>query len=231
MITLYIVGGILLIFLWYVLTPRKKNAEGFKLWNFDANSRHARYYKWAISDNLPQGGCAYFWSMFALILFAPVVFTLAGFVRALIWFVSFIPQPKTKEKTPAEWDAYWEKRHRAERRADKISIIVGKVALGFLVLLLLAGIAYLFTLKSEKLFTLLQIVGFLALLIGVLIFLFWLFEKISFGKHLLKVLRPLSYPFKYLGSMIVAIYTKSCPKITWTYGQPVLAETKTEDVG
>lgn len=235
MITLYIVGSILLIFLWYLLTPRKEDSEGFKLWNFNANSWHARYYKWVVGDDLPQGGCVYFWSIMGLVVFSPLMFTVSGFYHGIVWITSLIPErKKIKKRTPEEWAEYWnrkEKRDRAkEKTVRRFTEILGKVAIGLLVLLFLFVIYKLFFLKTHQWLNILQALGLFIVIIGTSLGIVLTFMKFKVGLLILKAIKPLGYPFKYLWSMVVAIYTKSCPKITWNYGEQLPTETETKNV-
>lgn len=230
MITLYIIGALLLIFLWYILTPRKKNDEGFKLWSFKANSWHARYYKYIVSENLPQGGCEYFWSILGLTVFASVIFFFIGLFKVIMLIGSYFPERPEKQRTPEQWQQYWKKKEKREQNQKKVASIAGKVFLGLLGLLVLFGIYKLFFLKGPQWLSILQVVGMLVGTVAVIAGIIWLFEKFSLGKLILKGLRPLGYPFVYFWSMIVAIYTKSCPKITWNYGEQLPAEAETKNV-
>lgn len=238
MITFYIVGSILLIFLWYVLTPRKKNEEGFKLWNFNADSWHARYYKWVVVGDLPQGGCVYFWSIIGLVAFSPLILTASGLYHGVDWVKSLAPKRKKKkkaeEKTPEEWQEYLERKNERDevirRRMEKLAGILGKVTLGVIALGMLFGIYRLFFIKTQQWLTILQAIGLIVLVLSISVGIVWTFKKFRVGLLILKAIKPLGYPFKYLWSMVVAIYTKSCPKITWNYGEQLPAEAETKNV-
>lgn len=213
MIVLLIVGVILLLFLWYVLKPRPKDENGFKMWFFNEKSWHARYYKWVVSDTLPQGGCSYFWSIIALVLFSELIF--------FFWFLVFIVglfsfERKKIERTPEEWDAYYARQRKCENRKEKLAIVTGKIFVGFIAAVLLGLIIWgILNAKGGDWVKLLIILGIIAGAVGVIILLRWVWLKLKLGNQLLKIIKPLGYPFRYIWSMIVAIYTNSCPKITW----------------
>lgn len=216
MIFVLIVGAILLLFLWYVIKPRPKDENGFKMWFFNEKSWHARYYKWVISDDLPQGGCAYFWSIVALVAFSEIIFSVWLIHEISVKFCSLFPEKKEKQKTAEEWEAYWDKKHKQMERKAKTVEIIGKVLVGIVILgILTAIIVGIIHAKTKDFITILIALGCIAFGVGVIILLRWVWLKLNLGYGLLKVLKPLGYPFKYMWSMIVAIYTRSCPKITW----------------
>lgn len=214
MIVWLIVGIILLLFFWYVLKPRTKDENGFKMWSFNESSWHARYYKWVISSKLPQGGCVYFWSMVSLVLLSEIIFTIWLIVTIIEKIDDWIPERERKIKhlTEEEWNKKWKKEDRMDKLKIKLIVIFGKIFVGAFIIFIIGSIIYavLHAKRSQwiHLFTLLGIISATGLIV-------WGWIAMGIGKGALKILKPLGYPFKYIGSMIVAIYTKSCPKITW----------------
>lgn len=207
MIILIIIGVILLLFLWYVLTPRKKDTEGFKLWSFDENSWHARYFKWVTDSDLPQGGCAYFWAMLCLIVFSEIIFIVHIIYGLIIWIGKYIPERKPKERTPEEWQMKWDRERKREIRNAKIAGMIGKIFLVGIVGLVLFVLIRLLSTKGGPI-NLLVFIGAVALTVGTCFLMVWLWRKGKVGNRIAK-------PFLYMGSVISMIYTKSCPKITW----------------
>ena len=220
MTTLLIVGVILLLFLWYVLTPRKKDKEGHKMWNFDEKSWHARYYKWVFYGKLPQGGCEYFWIMLALTLLAPIIFTIWLFAKIVIFIRNLFPKKERKEKqlTDEQWQKKWEEEKKRFRRWEKIGAITGKAffvaSCIFFLIVIVVGIIYLFK-NPSKVIPLLFALGTIVAIIGIVLLIQWIWNKYKVGSGLIRVIKWLCLPFRYIGSMIVAIYNNSCPKITW----------------
>lgn len=217
MTALLIVGVILLLFLWYVLTPRKKDKEGHKMWNFDEKSWHARYYKLVTDCSLPKGGCQYFWIMLALTLLSPIIFTIWLFGNAVMFI---FPERERKEKqlTDEQWQKKWDNQKKRSRRWEKIGNITGKiffVAIGALVLTaIVVGIIQLFK-NPSKVIPLLFGLGIIAAGVGIVLLIEWIWKKYEVGGGLIRVIKWLCLPFRYIGNMIVAIYNNSCPKITW----------------
>ncbi len=211
MITLSILGILVVGFLWYVLTPRKKDEQGFKLWTFDENSWHARYYKWLLDDDLPQGGCAYFWCIVAITIFAPLIFTIYGIARIVMYIQKLIPKRKpkpVKEISYEEFEKKWAKEQRIQARNTKIAEIVGKILLGIIILGALVGLIVFLSRGRKSFISVGVLLGVVSVAFGAVYTILWLWKKGKIGKRIAK-------PFLYLGSVIHMIYTKSCPKITW----------------
>lgn len=216
MTILIIAGVILLLFLWYILKPRPKNEEGFKMWAFNEKSWHARYYKWVVGNHLPQGGCGYFWSMFALVSLSPLIFGGYAFFSAIVWIIELFPERKPKEYSKEEWQARILKINKREARREKLSIITGKVFITIIIIGILVGAIFFFSGGKTNLYAFLIFIGCFCVAVGLILGIRWIWLKFKLGKTFLKILTPLGIPFKYMWSMIVAIYTKSCPKITWS---------------
>jgi len=214
MIQLSILGIILLLFLWYVLKPRPKDENGFKMWFFSERSWHARYYK-LIVGKLPQGGCVYFWVMIALILLSPL-FLIFWILFKLSDLNTNRLNKKNAKRTPEQKRKREEKLERRGLWMEKFGEYLGKTLVILMLLFALGVIIYaILEGKRTNLWHFLEICSIVLLFVGIIILLRWLCLKIHLGRYIIKILKPLGYPFKYIWSIIVAIYTKSCPKITW----------------
>ncbi len=181
-----------------------------KIWHFNENSWHARYYKWLMSTNsLTCGGCKYFWTLvgmtLALIIFSPVVilFHIIGFI------IMFWPKGPEKIHPPEYYQKKFDKEQRREKRmakVGKVMAVVGKVFLILIGLLLLGVFIYEVSTDSKLWWVTLIFLGCVVLLIGLVALVVFLWNNYGVGDKIIH-----SKPIRYAASLI----KKACPVITW----------------
>lgn len=193
--TLYLIVSIILLsFLVYILVPR----ENGKLWDLSEDSWLAKYYTWVVGE-LPNGGCVYFWVSIGLILISPI----AGIVYLLR------NKSKDKPKDPVKLA----KQKKAKEVIECAAGYFGKLFIIVIIILGIVGVVgILLSSTVAGWIAFAQALGILALGVIAVVIICWLWTILRIGKGFVWAFGPF---FGYLGSMIKAIYTKSCPKITW----------------
>lgn len=207
-----IIGGMT----YYMLKPRKVKiaADGqmteSKLWSFNEQSWHAKYYKWLLSTKkLPKGGCPYFWTLVGMSLLLIILSPIVGVVKLVELIIG-----ERKEHTPEWHQKNYDRQQRRELRGEKIgkiATVFAKVILGLFIgaglIVLTYGVA---TQKNLWWLLLLAIVS-AVIFILIMLLIVWLWTNYNVGGKIIN-----SKVIQIPKSMMIAIYTRACPKITWS---------------
>lgn len=215
---LYILIAGLLGLMYYMLKPRrikvstKGEVYSTKLWNFNQNTWHARYYKWLLSTgNLPSGGCVYFWTLFGmsicLIIFFPIIL--------LAWLIiAIICKKKHKLLSDDEWKKELDKINRKEKRSEKIgkiASVIGKILLGTGLLFSLVVLIYGCATTPTLWWHLLIFLGFIIAVTSIVILILWLWVDNNIGRKIKN-----SKLIRYSHSLISGWFDRTCPRISWS---------------
>lgn len=165
------------------------------------NSRHFKYYSWVLNTHdAPKSLCPYFWIMFFLLGFSPVILLIKG----IEFLVDKLPKTKRPHKLLTE-----EEIKKKNKREDFILngiLFLGKALLVFVIGLLVC-LLYMLGQKTgwvSFIKGLFMVIGF-----GFTLFLIVYFFVDNWNKIL--NLAIIKIPVQ----MIKALYTKTCPLINW----------------
>lgn len=177
------------------------------------NSWHAKYYKLVLDRNPPKSLCPYFWTMVVFVVFAPIVL-LAHYViewtSTLFDKMRINSEIKKAIKPRKPYDA--EKERKKQIRTERGLEVFGKI-------LIILGITSFVFFIGMLIFTTLKHVGFWNTIIST----FFLVGVFTTLYHITKAMVDNRVGRKMMNSsfiqipieMVIAVYTKACPIVTW----------------
>lgn len=208
------------------------------------NSWHAKLYTLVLESEPPKTLCPYFWTLFAIFVFSPIILVIVSMGWVIKGFESvktsvYTPKPKpekTLEEIRKEWD---EQKIRDARRSNNVDLVLNVFI--FTIKWVVAPLAALFLIYAvyisgtkmgwgTLLLTLLIAIICMVPVLGLI----WLFDKYQytiggFLGRVFKTLNPFNWSItKMIGGMIYATYKKACPIIQWEGGDN--NETENENV-
>lgn len=190
------------------------------------NSWHVKYYRWINQGDLPMGLCPYFWSVFAYIVFSPILIPVVLISKFLFSFTKKNIEKKMNDITILPPERFKQKLIQKEK-FEKGVMVVAKVVMGALILGILSFIGYVVYGSTKKFGvfpTILTIVGGIAVLYGLMKLLFWWMERRDEKMVIKKINESLGINptpktntsfVSIAKSSIVGFYKKNCPRITW----------------
>lgn len=205
------------------------------------DSWHFKYYINVIGSNPPKSLCPYFWSLFALVLFSPLIFFIYGLFKFSDFFSAkmdkFLPKKESISfKSDEDWRNYFENQKQNEiKRKEYWNKMTPKIILiskWVLVPLVLISLSYLIFFVGNK-------IGWYELLIKttiIVVFIVFVFSLIAFidtisekmnttFKKIWRFINPFKWSLTQIVSgMIYAWYKKSCPLIEWEGEDPLMEE-------
>jgi hypothetical protein len=195
--------------------------------SLDKNSWHFKYYSLVTGNETPKTLCPYFWTMVILVLLSPVILFIVGIAK----LVSYISKFVNKNKPVKVYDEVKEQKKRLRSvKLEKIFEIIAKVVLGFLLLVFVSLIIYAFydTVGKIGWFQLLKSVfAVIGLCTSVTLITLGLVE-VRIGRLIMKTkfMVGLGKMLSVIKSMVIAVYTKSCPLVEWGDSRLVTTEDK-----